>query len=164
VPGSGGQHYDISGPDGNGPTVLAAQPNAGLAARDSQDLMRSAVEVMVIIDAVAPSARPIIPLEDCFEPIGETGIRRVRPTIDQYGHPTVRDASIVFEPVFLDLDARRFGSHGRTCPTDSSPQTPAAPLRIRHPIMAALSSGLQFLTQTSRDITVRTYSREPTGL
>jgi hypothetical protein len=49
------------------PSLVAAEPNAALTARNAEDIMNPGVKVHVVIDAVAPGVAPSISLEQVLD-------------------------------------------------------------------------------------------------
>src|ERR1700730_15788631 len=61
---------DIARADRDGLALIAAEADACLAFGDAEDLMRSAVIVMIRVDAVAPAAAPAVAREERLECAG----------------------------------------------------------------------------------------------
>src|SRR5947208_8454593 len=61
--GAGGQDGDVASFQREDPALVAAEPNAPLAARDAQDLMNPGVIVHVVVDALTPGVAPSISFE-----------------------------------------------------------------------------------------------------
>src|SRR5437762_11888472 len=61
--GAGGQDGDVASFQREDPALVAAEPNAPLAARDAQDLMNPGVIVHVVVDALTPGVPPSISFE-----------------------------------------------------------------------------------------------------
>ena len=65
--GAGGQDGDVAGLQREYSTLLAAEADPPLAARDAENLMDPGVIVHVVVDAVAPSVAPSVRFEQVLD-------------------------------------------------------------------------------------------------
>src|SRR3954452_10139890 len=63
---AGGENRDIASLQREDPPLVAAEPNAALAARDAEHLMDPGVIMYVVVDAVPPGVSPSVRLKQVF--------------------------------------------------------------------------------------------------
>jgi hypothetical protein len=90
------QHSNISGVHCDFMPAFPAEHQAPLPSRKTQDLVRRGVEMVKIVDAIAPLRRPAVPLKSLLENQGWIGPRGLKGAMIDHnrkalvvGHPSV---------------------------------------------------------------------------